>query len=98
MAAAYAITDEDYEKTAAEQAQKYLKSVLDRASTAERKAVCKAVSNFNVADDLVQAAEEETCDMIFIVSHVSSGLPRLFCGTAPCQGDRKRVMEGKREC
>ncbi|MGP1614033.1 MAG: universal stress protein, partial [Pollutimonas bauzanensis] len=34
MAAAYAITDEDYDKTAQEQAQKYLKAVLDRAETA----------------------------------------------------------------
>src|SRR3546814_6142373 len=31
MAAAYAITDEDYDKTAQEQAQNYLKAVLDRA-------------------------------------------------------------------
>src|SRR3546814_20694194 len=80
MAAAYAITDEDYEKTAAEQAQKYLKSVLDRASTAEVKAVGKAVSNFNVADGLVQAAAEDKCDLIFIGRHGRSGLSRLLQG------------------
>ena len=34
MAAAYAITDEDYEKASAEQAEKYLKLILDRAETA----------------------------------------------------------------
>ena len=81
MAAAYAITDEDYDKTAAEQAQKYLKAVLDRADTAGVKARGKAVSNFNVADGLVQAAEEEHCDLIFIGSHGRSGLSRLLLGS-----------------
>ena len=81
MAAAYAITDEDYDKTAAEQAQKYLKSVLDRAETAGVKATAKAVSNFNVADGIVQAAEEGRCDLIFIGSHGRSGLSRLLLGS-----------------
>lgn len=81
MAAAYAITDEDYDKTAAEQAKKYLKAVLDRADTAGVKATGKAVSNFNVADGLVQAAEEEGCDLIFIGSHGRSGLSRLLLGS-----------------
>src|SRR3546814_20546989 len=81
MASGNASTTEVHEKTAAEQAQKYLKSVLDRASTAEVKAVGKAVSNFNVADGLVQAAEEEKCDLIFIGSHGRSGLSRLLLGS-----------------
>lgn len=81
MAAAYAITDEDYDKTAAEQAQKYLKAVLDRAVTAGVKATGRTVSNFNVADGLVQAAEEEKCDLIFIGSHGRSGLSRLLLGS-----------------
>jgi nucleotide-binding universal stress UspA family protein len=81
MAAAYAITDEDYDKTAAEQAQKYLKAVLDRAATAGVQAKGRAVSNFNVADGLVQAAEEENCDLIFIGSHGRSGLSRLLLGS-----------------
>ena len=81
MAAAYAITDEDYDKTAQQQADKYLKAVLDRAETAGVKASGKAVSNFNVADGLVQAAEEEGCDLIFIGSHGRSGLSRLLLGS-----------------
>lgn len=81
MAAAYAITDEDYDKTATEQAQKYIKAVLDRAETAGVKATGKVVSNFNVADGLVQAAEEEGCDLIFIGSHGRSGLSRLLLGS-----------------
>ena len=81
MAAAYAITDEDYEKSARDQAQKYIKAVLDRAETAGVKATGKAVSNFNVADGLVQAAEEEKCDLIFIGSHGRSGLSRLLLGS-----------------
>lgn len=81
MAAAYAITDEDYEKTASEQAQKYIKQVLDRADTAGVKASGKVVSNFNVADGIVQAAEENSCDLIFIGSHGRSGLSRLLLGS-----------------
>ena len=81
MAAAYAITDEDYDKTAAEQANKYVKSVLDRAETAGVTATGKVVSNFNVADGLVQAAEDYDCDLIFIGSHGRSGLSRLLLGS-----------------
>jgi len=81
MAAAYAITDEDYDKTAAEQAQSYIKAVLDRAQTAGVKATGKVVSNFNVADGIVQVAEEEGCDLIFIGSHGRSGLSRLLLGS-----------------
>lgn len=81
MAAAYAITDEDYDKSAAEQAQKYLKAVMDRAETAGVKATSRAVSNFNVADGIVQAVEEDGCDLIFIGSHGRSGLSRLLLGS-----------------
>lgn len=81
MAAAYAITDEDYEKSARDQAEKYIKAVLDRAETAGVKASGKSVSNFNVADGVVQAAEEEKCDLIFIGSHGRSGLSRLLLGS-----------------
>ncbi|CAP40981.1 universal stress protein [Bordetella petrii] len=81
MAAAYAITDEDYEKASAEQAEKYLKQILDRADTAGVKAQSRAVSNFNVADGIVQAASENGCDLIFIGSHGRSGLSRLLLGS-----------------
>ncbi len=81
MAAAYAITDEDYEKTANEQAQKYIQQVLDRADTAGVKATGKVVSNFIVADGIVQAAKENGCDLIFIGSHGRSGLSRLLLGS-----------------
>jgi nucleotide-binding universal stress UspA family protein len=81
MAAAYAITDEDYDKTAAEQAQKYLKAVVDRAETAGVKAHAVSATNFNVADGIVQAAQEHDCDLIFIGSHGRSGLSRLLLGS-----------------
>ncbi len=81
MAAAYAITDEDYEKAANEQADKYLTSIVDRAQTAGVPAELRAVSNFNVADGIVQAAEENGCDLIFIGSHGRSGLSRLLLGS-----------------
>lgn len=81
MAAAYAITDEDYEKAANEQADKYLANIVDRAQTAGVPAELRAVSNFNVADGIVQAAEENGCDLIFIGSHGRSGLSRLLLGS-----------------
>lgn len=81
MAAAYAITDEDYEKAANEQADKYLANIVDRAQTAGVPAEMRAVSNFNVADGIVQAAEENKCDLIFIGSHGRSGLSRLLLGS-----------------
>jgi len=81
MAAAYAITDESYEKAATEQANKYLKAVTDRAETAGVKAESHSVSNFNVADGVVQAAVEHGCDLIFIGSHGRSGLSRLLLGS-----------------
>ena len=81
MAAAYAITDEDYEKTIAEQAEKYLQAVVDRAETAGVKVAKVAATNFNVADGVVQAAEENGCDLIFIGSHGRSGLSRLLLGS-----------------
>ncbi len=81
MAAAYAITDEDYDKTVAEQAEKYLQAVVDRAETAGVKVSKIAATNFNVADGVVQAAEENGCDLIFIGSHGRSGLSRLLLGS-----------------
>ncbi|OXR50663.1 universal stress protein [Pusillimonas sp. T2] len=81
MAAAYAITDEDYDKTVAEQAEKYLQAVADRADTAGVKVSKVATTNFNVADGVVQAAEENGCDLIFIGSHGRSGLSRLLLGS-----------------
>lgn len=81
MAAAYAITDEDYEKTATTQSQKYLQSVLDRAETAGVNVTTRSTSNFNVADALAQVALEEDCDLIFIGSHGRSGLSRLLLGS-----------------
>jgi len=81
MAAAYAITDEAYEEAAREQAGKYLKAVTDRAETAGVKASASSVSNFNVADGIVQAAAEHGCDLVFIGSHGRSGLSRLLLGS-----------------
>lgn len=81
MAAAYAITDEDYEKASQDQANKYLQQILDRADTAGVKAEARSVSNFNVADGIVQAGTENGCDLIFIGSHGRSGLSRLLLGS-----------------
>jgi hypothetical protein len=81
MAAAYAISDEDYDKVSADQAKIYLQHVIDRAETAGVKVTSHAVSNFNVADGIVQAAKDNHCDMIFIGSHGRSGLSRILLGS-----------------
>lgn len=81
MAAAYAITDEDYEKASAEQAKKYLQAVVDRAETAGVKVSSESVTNFNVADGIVDAASKHGCDLIFMGSHGRSGLSRLLLGS-----------------
>jgi nucleotide-binding universal stress UspA family protein len=81
MAAAYAITDEDYEKASSEQAKKYLKSVVDRAETAGVKVSAESVTNFNVADGIVDASTKHNCDLIFMGSHGRSGLSRLLLGS-----------------
>jgi nucleotide-binding universal stress UspA family protein len=81
MAAAYAITDEDYEKASAEQAKKYLQAVCDRAETAGVKVSSESVTNFNVADGIVDAANQHGCDLIFMGSHGRSGLSRLLLGS-----------------
>jgi nucleotide-binding universal stress UspA family protein len=81
MSAAYAFTDDDYEKANAEQAQKHLKAVVDRADTAGVPSSAHAVSNFNIADGIVQAAIDYHCDLIFIGSHGRSGFSRLLLGS-----------------
>jgi nucleotide-binding universal stress UspA family protein len=81
MAAAYAITDEDYEKATADQAKKYLQAALDRAETAGVQATADSVTNFNVADGIVEAATSHNCDIIFMGSHGRSGLSRLLLGS-----------------
>ena len=81
MAAAYAITDEDYEKASTEQAKKYVQAIVDRADTAGVKATSVVVSNFNVADGVDQAAKDHGCDLIFMGSHGRSGLSRLLLGS-----------------
>lgn len=81
MAAAYAITDEDYEKASTEQAKKYVQAIVDRADTGGVKASPVVVSNFNVADGIDQAAKDHGCDLIFMGSHGRSGLSRLLLGS-----------------
>ena len=81
MAAAYAITDEDYEKASSEQAKKYVQAIVDRAQTGGVKATPLVVSNFNVADGVDQAAKDQGCDLIFMGSHGRSGLSRLLLGS-----------------
>ena len=81
IVAAYPLSDEDYEKGIQERADKYLNHVIDRGSIAGVTVHPKAVSNINVPEGIVQVAEEEKCDLIFIGSHGRNGLARLLLGS-----------------
>ena len=81
VAASYAISDTDYEELARKEAEEYLKPVLDRAETAGVKATSSIVSNYNVADGIVEAAKDNGCDLIYIATHGRSGLSRLLLGS-----------------
>lgn len=81
VAASYAISDADYEEAARKEAEEYLKPVMDRAETAGVKATSSIVSNYNVADGVVEAAKDHGCDLIYIATHGRSGLSRLLLGS-----------------
>lgn len=81
VAASYAISDTDYEEAARKEAEEYLQPVMDRAETAGVKATSVIVSNYNVADGVVEAAKEHGCDLIYIATHGRSGLSRLLLGS-----------------
>ncbi|MDO5668073.1 MAG: universal stress protein [Alcaligenaceae bacterium] len=81
VAASYAISDTDYEEAARKEAEEYLQPVMDRADTAGVKASSAIVSNYNVADGIVEAAKENNCDLIYIATHGRSGLSRLLLGS-----------------
>lgn len=81
VAASYAISDADYEEAARKEAEEYLKPVMDRAETAGVKATSSIVSNYNVADGVVEAAKDNGCDLIYIATHGRSGLSRLLLGS-----------------
>ncbi len=81
MAAAYAITDEAYEQAAVEQSTRFLNPIVETAQRAGVVVESRTVSNFNVADGIVQAAEDSGSDLIFIGSHGRSGLSRLLLGS-----------------
>lgn len=81
VAASYAISDTDYEEAARKEAEEYLQPVMDRADTAGVKASSSIVSNYNVADGIVEAAKEHGCDLIYIATHGRSGLSRLLLGS-----------------
>jgi nucleotide-binding universal stress UspA family protein len=81
MAAAYAITDDAYEKAVAEQSARYLEAITSRAHDAGVVCTPMSVSNFNVAEGIVHTAHEAGCDLVFIGSHGRSGLSRLLLGS-----------------
>ncbi|WP_028356865.1 universal stress protein [Brackiella oedipodis] len=81
MAASYAISDGDYEEVARKEAEQYIQPILDYAKSQDVKAESYVVSNYNVAEGIVDATQEHGCDLIYIASHGRSGLSRLLLGS-----------------
>ena len=81
LVAAHALNDKDYSKVLEEQAELYIQPILDDAKAAGVTAKARFISDPDVAQSIVNVAEEEGCDLIFIGSHGRSGLSLLFLGS-----------------
>ena len=81
MAAAYAITDGDYEEAAQKEAKEYIKPILEHAETLGVKVTSVVASNYNVAEGVVNTAKEYACDLIYLATHGRSGLSRILLGS-----------------
>ncbi|NEN74794.1 universal stress protein [Pelistega sp. NLN82] len=78
---AAAISESNYEDAAKQEAEAFLKPVLERADAADVKASSVIVSNHNVAEGIVETAKKQGCDLIFIATHGRSGLSRFLLGS-----------------
>jgi nucleotide-binding universal stress UspA family protein len=81
LASAYAFTGDDYDNVMTQQSSQYLQHILDRAKAAGIEASSLTINTVNIAEGIVQAAEEAGCDLVFISSHGRSGLSRLLLGS-----------------
>lgn len=75
----------DYERFAAEQAEKILSSVAKSAAAIGVQCATLHVSDRYPADGIVDAAKDRGCDLIVMASHGRRGLARLLLGSQAMQ-------------
>ena len=64
-----------------EQASRYVGQVADAAAKAGVQCTALTAYGYSPADEIVNVAEREHCDLIFIASHGRRGLSRLIAGS-----------------
>jgi len=74
-------TKEDYEASARKAGEKYLKDIQDAAVSAGLKFTPIIEFSDSPAQQIVEAAEKNACDLIFMGSHGRSGLGQLLLGS-----------------
>jgi nucleotide-binding universal stress UspA family protein len=72
---------EAYQEKALEVARHRVQPVADAAKTAGVPCETLTVLSFSPYEEIVQAAEQYHCDLIFMASHSRRGLTRLFLGS-----------------
>lgn len=74
-------TEEEYESSARKVGEKYLKEIQDAAVSAGLKFTPIIAFSDSPARQIVEAAEKNDCDLIFMGSHGRSGLGQLLLGS-----------------
>ena len=72
---------EDYEKTMRERAQQHVARIVDAAKAANVPCEPVVAESFDPSDEIIRTATDHGCDVIFMASHGTGGLRRLFVGS-----------------
>lgn len=78
---AFIIDIADFEQKAREMAQKHVDRVASIASAEQVPCDTVIALNFNPYQEIVQAATDYHCDLIFMATHGRKGLNKLFLGS-----------------
>jgi nucleotide-binding universal stress UspA family protein len=69
------------EELAQQQAEKYLDIIKSKAQEAGVVCECLSVTGISPAEEIIRAARERNCDLIFMASHGRKGLAGLLLGS-----------------
>jgi nucleotide-binding universal stress UspA family protein len=75
------ITEDEYKKMENNSGEAYLKEIQDAATNAGVKFSGQVVFADSPAHQIIETAEKENCDLIFIGSHGRGGLGQLLLGS-----------------